>query len=126
MSALSNVLLVDDDPSTRHLFETVLGYHDVHVTSMETEQQAVDYLKSHEPDVIVLDIVLPGKDGYKVLKTIRALPETHCPIVATTAYYTSDSVPDFGQRGFDGYLLKPIQPEDLINYLERVISDKRA
>jgi CheY-like chemotaxis protein len=122
MSSLLNVLLVDDDPATRHLFETVLGYYDVKLKTTQSEQEAVDYLKSNTPDVIVLDIVLPGKDGYKILKTIR--PQAHCPIVATTAYYTSDSAPDFNQRGFDGYLLKPIQPELLVGYLEGVVAHK--
>jgi len=93
MSNSLSVLLVDDDPSTRHLFETVLGYHDIRVETMQTEQEVMNYLSSHKPDVIVLDIVLPGKDGYKMLKTIR--PKTQCPIVATTAYYTTDSIPNF-------------------------------
>jgi CheY-like chemotaxis protein len=124
MSSLLNVLLVDDDPATQHLFETVLGYHDVKLATTVSEEGAVDYLKSNEPDVIILDIVLPGKDGYKVLKTIRNMPKAHCPIIATTAYYTSDSAPDFNQRGFDGYLLKPIQPEQLVKYLEEVVSNR--
>lgn len=119
MSSQLSVLLVDDDPSTRHLFETVLGYHDIRVETVTTEQDAMKYLSTHQPDVIVLDIVLPGKDGYKVLKSLR--PETQCPIVATTAYYTSDSIPNFQERGFDGYLLKPIKPESLISYLQGII-----
>jgi CheY-like chemotaxis protein len=119
MSSQFSVLLVDDDPSTRHLFETVLGYHDVQLKTAQSEQEAMDYLSSNKPDVIVLDIMLPGKDGYKILKTIR--PRTQCPIIATTAYYTTDSIPDFKQKGFDGYLLKPIQPETLVGDLEKVI-----
>jgi CheY-like chemotaxis protein len=120
MSTQLNVLLVDDDPSTRHLFETVLGYHDFQLKTAQSEDEALKYLASNNPDIIVLDIVLPGKDGYKVLKTLRTVAKSNCPIVATTAYYTTDSIPDFEQRGFDGYLLKPITPENLVSYLEKM------
>ena len=117
------VLLVDDDASTRKLFETILNYYDVNLVVAQSEPEVVDILSRTQPDIIVLDIVLPGnKDGYKILKRIRDLPQCHCPVVATTAYYTLDSVPEFKQRGFDGYLLKPIQPENLVTYLEKVIS----
>jgi len=117
------VLLVDDDASTRQLFETILNYHDVSLVVAQSEPEVVDILSHTKPDIIVLDIVLPGnKDGYKILKRIRELPQVHCPVVATTAYYTLDSTPTFEQRGFNGYLLKPIQPENLVTYLDQVIA----
>jgi CheY-like chemotaxis protein len=121
MNRQFKVLLVDDDPSTRHLFEAVLEYHDIHLALAESESQALDLLANDPPDVIVLDIVLPGKDGYKVLKTLKA-QHMRCPVIATTAYYTLDSIPEFEKRGFDGYLLKPIKPEELVGYLEEVIT----
>lgn len=122
MTKLTNVLLVDDDASTRRLFETILGYHDVELTIAGSEGEALDAIQSGAPDVIVLDIVLPGKDGYKVLKTLRQTAGVTCPVVATTAYYTLDSVPEFTKRGFDGYLLKPIQPEQLVEYLQQIVT----
>ena len=117
------VLLVDDDLSTRQLFETILNYHDVRLMVAQSEPEVMDILSHTTPDIIVLDIVLPGKqDGYKILKRIRENPQVRCPVVATTAYYTTDSTPAFRQRGFDGYLLKPIEPENLVTYLDNVIS----
>jgi CheY-like chemotaxis protein len=117
------VLLIDDDASTRQLFEAILSYHDINLMLAESETEAFDILSRAKPDIIVLDIVLPGnKDGFKILRRIRDLSAIHCPIVATTAYYTLDSVPEFERRGFDGHLLKPIKPDTLVDYLEQVIS----
>ncbi|HRE49545.1 MAG TPA: response regulator [Aggregatilineales bacterium] len=125
MANLTKVLLVDDDLSTRHLFEAVLDYHDIQLMIAGSESEAMDCLTQTAPDVIVLDIVLPGKDGYKVLKALRANPQVQCPVVATTAYYTLDSVPQFVQKGFDGYLLKPIQPEQLVEYLQGIVGSNQ-
>ncbi len=122
MSRIQKVLLVDDDASTRHLFETVLNYYGIALSVALSENEALAQMNAESPDIVVLDIVLPGKDGYKVLKTLRANASHQCPVVATTAYYTLDSVPEFQRRGFDGYLLKPISPEQLVGYLEQVVA----
>src|SRR5438132_12245940 len=120
MSAQLNrlsVLLVEDDPSTQSVFQLVMDHYQIDLTIAENERTALAALAVRRPDIIVLDIFLPGTDGYKILGEIRALePSPKCPIVATTAYYTTDSLQNMQQAGFDGYLLKPLDPTQIMPY----------
>ena len=115
------VLLVDDDPDAQAVFEIVMTHHHVPYTIVGDAESALDYLRSHTPDVVLMDIFLPGLDGYQALDRIRqaALAPTS-RIIATTAYYTRDTQEEVLQRGFDGYLSKPFD-EGLINYLQKVV-----
>ncbi len=119
MSKPFSVLLVDDDPDTQAVFQDVLDHHAIELISASSKVTALAALAECRPDVIVLDIFLPDTDGYKLLKVIRGLPNpVQCPIVATTAYYTSDLMAQLQERGFDGCLLKPFDPETLAASLE--------
>jgi DNA-binding response OmpR family regulator len=116
------VLLVDDDPNVQSLFQMVLDHHGITLASAADQPTATAYLAEHTPNIIVLDIFLPGTDGYKMLQEIRTLPHvSNCPVIATTAYYTTDTVSDIQQSGFDGYLLKPLDPQELVAYLKNVL-----
>lgn len=118
-----SVLLVDDDRDSRNLFEMVMTHHHFRFASVDNAEAALDYLAENTPDVIVLDIYLPGIDGFKALKEIRQrqlAPNTS--IVATTAYYNTDTPTDIRARGFDGYLQKPFNPQTLAPYLTQIAS----
>ncbi len=117
------VLVVDDDPNIQSLFQMVLDHHGINLVAVAEQEAALAYLADHRPDIIVVDIFLPESDGYKLLQAIRSFPHLeHCPIVATTAYYTSDTITDIERSGFDGYLLKPLDPQELVAYLKRVMN----
>lgn len=116
-----SVLLVDDDPDAQAVFEIVMTHHNVPFTIVGDAETALDYLRSHSPDVVFMDIFLPGLDGYQALDRIRqASLAPGSRIIATTAYYTRDTQQEVLQRGFDGYLSKPFD-DGLINYLQTVI-----
>jgi two-component system, cell cycle response regulator DivK len=113
-----SVLLVDDDPYSAHLFHLVLEYHNWVVTTVENADQAIEHLQSNMPDVIVVDLFLPGKDGYQTLDAIRALPQSsRCKIIATTSYYTQGTHHEVLERGFEGYLPKPYEARNLASKL---------
>lgn len=118
-----SVLLVDDDPDTRNVFQLVLSHFDLELTVAEDAETAFSYLGSHKPDVIVMDIFLPGLDGYQALQHIRKnalVPDCH--IVATTAYYTPETPKDVLAWGFSGYLQKPLNPTKLVPYLQQIVA----
>lgn len=116
------VVLVDDDHITRELFHSVLDYYNITLRAFDDAYQALDYLKSHAPSAIVTDLFLPQTDGYRVRAAIRAMPHLNgCPILVTTAFYTTDSISDLTGDGFDACLLKPIDPHSLFQALRPYI-----
>lgn len=124
MSQISSILLVDDDPHVCDVFQLVMKHHQMPLTITNDAESALDYLKSNTPDIIVLDLFLPGLDGYQALNQIRKRSLARgSKIVATTAYYTRDTEQEIFQRGFDGYLAKPIDSNKLLQYLQRVVNE---
>jgi CheY-like chemotaxis protein len=124
MSALS-VLLVDDDQHTQSIFEMVLRHHAMELDVCDDAESALEYLQTHAPDVIVLDIMLPGIDGFQALGHIRTRAlARNASVIATTAYHNADTQQDVLQRGFNGYLPKPLQPstlaDDLMKFTNRI------
>ena len=119
----ASVLLVDDDPHTCAIFELLMQHYQRPFFVVDNAQAAVEYLWHHSPDVIVVDLFLPGADGYQTLDQIRAIIDSgRCRILATTAYYTKDTRRQVLERGFDGYIPKPFVPDSFLDYLEGVLS----
>jgi CheY-like chemotaxis protein len=116
-----SVLLIDDDPETRNIFQMVLAHHHLALAVAEDAEKGFAYLATHHPDIIVLDIFLPGMDGYQALSQIRRhdlAPNSR--VIAITSYYTDDTLGDVMERGFNGYLPKPINTANLVSYLQTV------
>jgi CheY-like chemotaxis protein len=121
MTKAMSVMLIDDDPHTRNLFEMVLEHHNVKLTSYKDAESALLDLPNHSPDVVVIDLFLPGLDGYQAFDRIRSKSlAPNSRFVATTAYYNHDTEQEIAKRGFDGYLAKPISAENLVSYLQSV------
>jgi CheY-like chemotaxis protein len=116
-----SVLLVDDDPDTQNLYQLVMEHNDVELTVLRDAESALDYLSTNTPDIIVMDIVLPGIDGYQAIHQIRrrTLAPNAC-VIATTAYYTDDTTDKVLAEGFSGYLQKPVNPTTLLSYLKKM------
>ena len=116
------VLLVDDDPDAQTVFELVMQHHNVPFRIVGDAETALDYLKTNTPDVVLMDIFLPGLDGYQALDRIRrSAIAAGSRIIATTAYYTNDTQQEVIRRGFDGYVPKPFD-EGLVDYLRHISS----
>lgn len=122
MSRVPSVLLVDDDPHSRAVFELVMQHFNLPFNVVEDAETALTFLQANKPDIVLMDIFLPGLDGYQALDRIRRTalaPSSR--IIATTAYYTNDTEQEVLQRGFDGYFPKPFDI-GLVQYLERIIN----
>jgi CheY-like chemotaxis protein len=121
-----SVLLVDDDEDARNVFKMIVEHHNLQLAIAEDAEAAFHHLADHTPDVIVMDIFLPGVDGYQAFNYIRkhALAPT-CAVVATTAYYTTDTQREVASWGFNGYLPKPFDSATLVPYLEEVVSQNK-
>jgi CheY-like chemotaxis protein len=120
MSNSLQILLVDDNKDTQRIFREAVDYHSQHqLHVVDDGPQALEVLKTYQPNIIIVDLFLPGLDGFQVLN--RIIEDNLAPnanIIATTAYHTSDTYNDIFARGFKGLLAKPLQLSQLVKQLE--------
>ena len=114
------VAVVEDNPDNRMLVEAILGSRYA-VTSYATGPSAVAGCHGTPPDVILLDITMPGMDGTQVLRALRADPRlARVPVVALTADAVCGARDRYLALGFDDYVSKPIlSAEDLREVIRR-------
>ena len=115
-------MVVEDTQDVANIILLVLrkmGMELVHVT---TGQEAIDYVKENHPKLMILDIGLPGIDGWQVLDKIREDPSTSdLSVVIITAYSDADSRRQSNLYGVDAYLAKPVTPNQLRETISRVL-----
>lgn len=111
----AQVLIVEDDPDIVIAIQVNLELAGYGVHVAHDGSQAVGIAREVRPDVVLLDVVLPGVDGYEVLHALRGDPLTAaCKVIYLTA---KSSPPTEVRRGFDGvvdYIVKPFAPADLL------------
>ncbi len=110
----SVILIVDDDPAGRHTLESILEGQDYRLEMAENGFQAIEKARQFLPDVILLDIMMPGMDGMEVCQRIRsetALAEI--PIIMLTALDDKKSLLDGLEAGADDYITKPYDRYEL-------------
>jgi len=117
-----SVVLVDDDRYLCDLLRLIMDHYDWQITVFQLADDAISYLQTHEPDIIILDLMLPKLNGWRAFEKIRStLPNLSSKIVATTAYYSYDTERLIEKHGFDGFLSKPFEPTKLIDYLSSLM-----
>ena len=117
------MLVVDDEPQIRRALQIAVGGHGYEVSVSEDGEQALVAIAAHPPDAIVLDLVMPGIDGFAVLTEIRAF--SNLPIIVLSARgQESDKVKAL-DLGADDYLTKPFGVEELLARL-RVVLRRRG
>lgn len=102
----TDILLVEDDPRIRQVLELALQDHGYDVRSAATGEQALEQVAERRPDVLLLDLMLPGMDGLEVCRRLRS--EGDLPIIAVTARSDSSDVVAGLEAGADDYVTKPV------------------
>jgi CheY-like chemotaxis protein/anti-sigma regulatory factor (Ser/Thr protein kinase) len=108
-----NILLVDDNEAAAQALSKLLEYRGHIVTNAESGEKALE-LAAGNPDIIILDIGLPGMDGYEVARKLRA-SKSKAMLVALSGYGQDDDKLHSKESGFDAHLTKPIALSDLEN-----------
>ncbi len=118
----AKVLIVDDDLESLKLIGLMLQRRGYQIVAAQGGAQAMLRADSEQPDLIILDIMMPDMDGFEVCRKLRARPGTaHTPIIMFTAKTTvNDKVVGF-QAGADDYLTKPIHPAELASRVEAIL-----
>jgi len=112
------VLIVEDNERSMKLERDVLALHGYRTLEAGTGEEGVELAVGHTPDLILMDIRLPGINGIEALSRLRADERTQrIPVVALTSSATNEDREHLRRAGFDGYLVKPI---DLKQFLSEV------
>ncbi|CUU05382.1 Response regulator receiver domain-containing protein [Candidatus Kryptobacter tengchongensis] len=116
------ILIVDDDITVQRLLEFVLRRFDVDVLIADNGDDAIDIIKEEKPDLIFLDVMMPGRNGIEVCREIRKEPELKGSyIVMLTAKGEEAEVKDMFDSGADEYVPKPFSPSEIAEIVKKVI-----
>ena len=111
----SNILIVDDERFNLTLLSETLSQQGYHVEMANDGEQALTAISNSKPDLILLDILMPGMDGYEVCKRIKSDPETkHIPVLFISVMDEADNKVKAFECGAADYISKPFQVEEVI------------
>lgn len=114
-------LVVDDAPDVTEMLAMLLRFAGFDVVTVFSATDAYDTALSESFEVVVSDIGMPGMNGYEFAERLRALPRySSVPLIAVTGFAMYDDRDRAVASGFDAFLTKPINPNDLISLVERL------
>lgn len=123
MNQNTKILVVEDNPLNMKLINVILSSEGVEVLEAENAEEGIEICKTAQPDLVLMDIQLPGMDGLeatRIIKNNKLL--NHMPVVALTAHAMEGDEEKAYEVGFDGYITKPIDTdtfmESVRSYLE--------
>jgi len=121
---VSRILVVDDDRGIRGAFEALLGTRGHEVVTAETGEDALGLLADRQPDLVLMDVVLPGMDGLETFRAIKSgRPEV--PVIVMTGSGTMEIAIEASKLGAFDYQLKPFDPGHMLDLIERALESAR-
>src|SRR5579864_182585 len=121
---MTTVLIVDDEPNLVELLKGYLERENLVVASASDGPSAVDAVRSVAPDVIVLDLMLPGFDGFEVCRRVRQFTDAYV-LMLTARGEEIDRIVGL-EVGADDYLTKPFSPRELVARVKAMLRRPRA
>ena len=119
---MAKILIIDDDIQTTALMELLLSERGYNAISVNDSSLAIQVAKSTNPDLIILDLMMPDPDGFKVCRMLREDAQfIFTPILIITALDDTDSKIVAYGAGADNYLIKPYDIEELETTIKRMI-----
>ena len=120
----SRILVVDDDPHHNKIVKALLEHEGFEVMTAVSTRQAVEVQWNFQPDLALLDIMMPKLDGYTACDTLRKVhPEL--PIVMLSAKDQAADVREAWDWGASHYLTKPFDPQELLSVIRRLLEEKK-
>lgn len=116
------ILVIDDEEAIVLLLETVLGIYGYSTVICTRPLRAVQTASEHQPDLIILDVAMPEKDGYDVCVELKNNPATsHIPIIMVTALALIQDKKKGFASGANGFIFKPFDPMVVVSEIEKLI-----
>lgn len=117
------VLIAEDNDDNRIVYSTMLEHYGYRVVYTKDGSEVQELAGREKPSVILMDISLPGMDGWTATQKLKNDPETSkIPVIAITAHALSEDRKRAEEVGCDGYLSKPVEPRRVLEEVERFIS----
>ncbi len=121
----SNILVVDDEPVARQSMSDILRLEGFAVNSVPNGQAAIEYVRTHPVELMIVDLRMPGMDGLEVVQVVNQIsPETE--VILLTAFGTTESAIQALRLRVHDYLLKPASPTQVINSVKKGLSRRDA
>ena len=121
--AARTILLVEDNHDSRAIYGTLLRHVGYRVVAAADGETALALARGERPDLVLMDVTLPGVDGLEATRRLKADPETRAiVVVALTAHASADSRAACLAAGCDSYLSKPIAPRAVLAEVQRLLT----
>jgi signal transduction histidine kinase len=117
-----SILVVDDEPEGLSTIESILKHHGAEVLKAVSVEEALEILTRHKPALLLADLAMPGRDGFDLVRAVRALPPPlrEIPAAVLSAYLASEYGSTAEEAGFQLFIEKPVQPHDLIGQIAQL------
>ena len=120
------ILVVDDYQDAREMYAEYLQFSGFRVAEAKNGNEAVDQAFALKPDLILMDLSLPGMDGWEATRRLKADERTkHIPIVALTGHALAGASEGAKKAGCDSFVTKPCLPDDLVVEVRRMLGAAR-
>jgi twitching motility two-component system response regulator PilH len=120
---VTHILIIDDSPTEVHVFKTILERHEIQVSVAVNGEEGIEKAIKISPDLILMDVVMPGKNGFQATRDLSRNPiTTNIPvIIITTKDQETDKI--WGMRqGARDYIVKPAKEQDLMERINRLLN----
>ncbi|HXD35246.1 MAG TPA: response regulator [Rhodanobacter sp.] len=120
---MANILIIDDSPTDVRVFTTLLERAGHQVAAVSTAEEGIERVRAEQPDLVIMDVIMPGMNGFQATRTLTRDPKTqHVPVVMiTTKSMETDRV--WGMRqGARAFITKPVNEKDLLACINDLLS----
>lgn len=120
---MAKILIVDDEVQLIEMLQIRLEANGYEVVAAKDGQEGVDKVKSEDPDLIILDIMMPVMDGYEACKILKSDPQySKIPIIFLSAKAQENDLKNGKEFGADAYVKKPFETSDLLAKIKELLS----
>ncbi len=122
-----HILCIEDEPEMIELIRLILARRGFEVSGANSGKEGLEIMHKKQPDLVLLDLMMPDMDGWEVYQQMKANEETkNIPVIVVTAKAQSiDKVLGLHIAKVDDYIAKPFSPQDLMNSVDKVLEKKR-
>lgn len=126
-SAKPLILVVEDFDDAREMYRDYLEFSGFHVETARDGREAIEKTRELQPDLVLMDLSLPGIDGWEATRLLKSAPETsHILIIALSAHALAAEGERARAAGCDGFIAKPCLPPDLVHEIAKYLKGQGA